>query len=163
MLKYIPEDTSVVFAEIPDETCLAINLSLCPHRCPGCHSPYLQEDRGEELTVDALDKIIDSNPGITCVLFMGGDSDKYELCELAGHVNAIYGYKTAWYSGEEEINFYHAGWYFDYIKVGPYIKERGSLDNPSTNQRLYKIEKFYNLNQIVSEDITNKFWKHGIN
>ena len=49
MIKYVPEDTQVVFAEIPDEVSLAINISCCPHRCPGCHSPYLQKDYGVEL------------------------------------------------------------------------------------------------------------------
>ena len=56
MLKFVGYD--IVFQEIPDETTLAINLSLCPNRCKGCHSPYLREDRGEELTVEALDKMI---------------------------------------------------------------------------------------------------------
>ena len=28
--------------------------------------------------------------------------------------------------------------FFDYIKIGPYIAERGGLDSPTTNQRMYK-------------------------
>ena len=36
MLKYV--NTAVVFQEIPDEVTLAINISGCPCRCPGCHS-----------------------------------------------------------------------------------------------------------------------------
>ena len=27
----------IVFAEIPDEVTLAINITGCPYRCPGCH------------------------------------------------------------------------------------------------------------------------------
>ena len=34
----------IVFAEIPGETTLAINIANCPNRCPGCHSPHLQAD-----------------------------------------------------------------------------------------------------------------------
>ena len=44
MLKYV--NTGVVFQEIPDEVTLAINISNCPCRCPGCHSHYLWEDIG---------------------------------------------------------------------------------------------------------------------
>jgi anaerobic ribonucleoside-triphosphate reductase activating protein len=158
MIKYIPQDTQVVFAEIPNEICLAINLSCCPHRCPGCHSPYLREDIGEELTDDVLAYLIKKNPGITCVLFMGGDNDIDRLCELAKRVSV----KTAWYTGstEEEVDFYKVGWFFDYIKVGPYIQERGPLNNPNTNQKLFKIEKFINQDMIIRDDITNKFWTH---
>ena len=47
MIKYVPEDTSVVFLEIPDEICCAINISNCPHRCDGCHSQYLRKDIGD--------------------------------------------------------------------------------------------------------------------
>ena len=44
----------VVFAEIPGETTLAVNLTGCPNRCPGCHSPHLQGSGGEVLDDDAL-------------------------------------------------------------------------------------------------------------
>ena len=47
MVKYV--NTEVVFEEIPDEITLAINVSNCPNQCPGCHSPYLREDIGEDL------------------------------------------------------------------------------------------------------------------
>ena len=44
IMKYVNE--SVVFAEIPDEVTLAINISNCPCRCPGCHSKFLWGDIG---------------------------------------------------------------------------------------------------------------------
>ena len=162
MIKFVPQDTQVTFAEIPDEITLCINLSLCPHRCPGCHSPYLQTDYGVELENDTLNEFIECNKGITCVCFMGGDGDKERLIELAKDVVNT-GLKTAWYSGEKEIDLYEYGWYFDYIKVGPYVKELGPINNSETNQRLYKIGRLYNQQQILIEDITNKFWKHEYN
>ena len=158
MLKYVPKDTSIVFSEIPDEISLAINISGCPHHCPGCHSPYLQKDYGVVLDEETLDQLIDYNPGITCVVFMGGDGDKETLKRLASHI-AVKGYKVAWYSGEKEIDMFEFGWFFDYIKVGPYIENLGPINQPTTNQRLYKIGRFYNQNQIMLDDITNKFWK----
>ena len=48
MLKY--SNYEITFAEIPDEISLCINLTNCPHRCVGCHSPWLQKDNGTPLT-----------------------------------------------------------------------------------------------------------------
>ena len=45
--KYL--DTQIVFAEIPDEITLAINITNCPFRCPDCHSPELQRNIGNNL------------------------------------------------------------------------------------------------------------------
>ena len=82
MIKYV--NTEVVFQEIPDETTLAINLSGCPCRCPGCHSSYLWDDIGEPLTADALEALIQANDGmVTCVSLMGGDADPAAVDQLA--------------------------------------------------------------------------------
>ena len=90
----------IVFQEIPGEVTLALNISGCPNRCPGCHSPHLREDIGEELTDELLDALINQyRTGITCVCFMGGDQDPDEVARLAAHVRAQ-GLKTAWYSGK---------------------------------------------------------------
>lgn len=157
MIKYVPEDTSVCFAEIPDEINLCINLSCCPHRCQGCHSPYLQTDMGEELTISVVDNLINKHQGITCVVFMGGDSDKCSLIELAKHIRSNYDLSIGWYSGESELDLNLYGNYFDYIKVGSYIKDLGPLNSPTTNQRLYFIKKYNK--DIFIEDITSSFWK----
>ena len=37
MLKY--SNYEITFAEVPDEISLCINLTNCPHKCIGCHSP----------------------------------------------------------------------------------------------------------------------------
>lgn len=157
MIKYVPEDTSVCFAELRDEISLGINLSLCVHRCPGCHSSYLQTDVGDELTTDILDSLIKKNQGITCVLFLGGDNDKETLKSLAKYVSNNYDLLVGWYSGESELDLNEYGMYFDYIKVGPYIKERGPLNSPTTNQRLYFIKR--NSDSLFIEDITSSFWR----
>ena len=52
MVRY--HNFDVVFAEIPDETTLAINITGCPNRCPGGHSPHLQRDEGRTLDDAAL-------------------------------------------------------------------------------------------------------------
>lgn len=48
----------------------------------------------------------------------------------------------------------------DYIKLGPYKKDLGGLDNPNTNQRFYKITASDSSSLINIEDITPKFRKN---
>ena len=145
---------AVVFSEIPDEVTLAVEITNCPGHCVGCHSPWLREDIGEELTVEKLRDIIDRNIGVTCVCFMGEGKDREALKKLAFSIKlrSDYPYKTALYSGREEIEdeMYN---YFDYVKLGPYIEKYGPLNKETTNQRLYEIVNG------EKKDITYKFWR----
>lgn len=152
MLKYV--DTKVVFQEIPDEITLAINISNCPYKCKGCHSPYLRTNTGEPLFPEVLNELIDNNKGITCVAIMGGDSNPAEVNALTFYIKSIYdNIKVAWYSGRQELsNDVNLG-NFDYIKLGPYKEEFGPLNSRTTNQRLYRVCSG------KLEDITHKFWK----
>ncbi len=141
MLKYT--DYNIVFQEIPDEVTLAINLSGCPHRCKGCHSPHLQQDIGEELNEEVFSRLLQLyEHSITCICFMGGDAHAEEVCRLAYYIRMNWGerLKTAWYSGNSNLNPMAASC-FDFVKTGPYIKALGGLSKKTTNQRLYRISK----------------------
>ena len=158
MIKYY--NSMVVFEEIPDEITLAINITNCPCHCPDCHSKFLWDDVGTELTNEELDELIKKNDGITCVCFMGGDAEPDTILLLAAHIKMEFpNLNVAWYSGRDTIAI-RAEHYLclDYVKTGPYIKERGGLDNPNTNQHLYK--KVYSDVKTEFKDITYKFWKH---
>lgn len=157
MVKYY--STSVVFEEIPDEITLAIEITNCPGHCEGCHSPWLREDIGEELTIEVLNDLIDKNEGITCVCFMGEGNDPEGLLNLARFVLREKRLWPALYSGREKVEESYKR-FFRYIKVGPYREEFGPLNKETTNQRLYWIHSDGCFdNNIVSEDITYKFWK----
>ncbi len=137
MLRFI--DYNIVFQEIPDEMTLAINISGCPHRCHGCHSPHLWENIGEELTQETIAALLDRYYAVSCVCFMGGDADLQTLQSLACYVREC-GKKAAWYSGFTEIPKGMIDM-FDYIKIGPYVEALGALRSPTTNQRLYRIHQ----------------------
>lgn len=161
MLKYV--DTKIVFQEIPDEITLAINISGCPCNCDGCHSSYLAEDIGERLDSDSLNKIINANTGITCVSFMGGDTNPDNVNNLAEFIRDKYSkLKVAWYSGKQELSKEINLKNFDFIKLGPYIKELGPLNSRTTNQRFYEVlsPSITNSDSYKLLDITNKFWKY---
>lgn len=154
MLKYV--NTGIVFSEIPDETTLAINLSNCPCRCPGCHSAYLWEDIGTPLMPDSLDALVKKvEADITCVAFMGGDADPMAVAALARHLRQAHpALRRAWYSGRIRMPRNFEKTLFHYIKLGPYIKHLGPLTSPTTNQHLYKQTSDGNF-----EDITQCLWK----
>jgi len=139
MLRYV--DTDIVFQELPDEVTLAINLSGCPCRCPGCHSKHLWGDGGEELTSEALDEMVKNQcDRITAVSFMGGDASPCEVNRLASHLRSRFPkLKTAWWSGRTILSNYVDIKNFDYIKLGPYLAHLGGLRSPRTNQHLYRV------------------------
>lgn len=155
MLKYV--DTKVVFAEVPDEITLAINISNCPCQCKGCHSSYLAQDIGEPLDLQHLTNLIDSNKGITCVCIMGGDANPSEVDDIAQDIKEYYPeLKVGWYSGRQELSKDIELSNFDYIKLGPYIEEFGPLNSKTTNQRFYKV----NDKELV--DITSRFYDRNL-
>lgn len=97
MLKYT--DYDVVFQEIPDEVTLAVNIAGCPNRCPGCHSPQLQQEIGEPLTPAVLAELLERyGDAVTCLCLMGGDGDPAEVARLAAAARTLRrGLRTAWY------------------------------------------------------------------
>lgn len=153
MLKYL--NTQVTFAEVPDEITLCINITGCKNGCKNCHSSYLAQDIGTELTFNEVRKLIKKNSGISCIAIMGGDAEPDKINTLASfiinHYNSI---KVAWYSGRQELSNSIDLSNFDYIKLGPYKEEFGPLNSRTTNQRFYKV----NGRKLV--DITSRFYKH---
>lgn len=90
---------------------------------------------------------------------MGGDSEPWEIHHLAMFIREKYPrLKIAWYSGRDKLNSHTALNLhdYDYIKLGPYIPDKGPLDCITTNQRFYQVSD----GDLV--DITYKFWKHEI-
>ena len=85
---------------------------------------------------------------------MGGDSQPELINSLAHMVhNKFPKLKVGWFSGREyKSTWVHPG-NLDYLKLGDYRKDLGGLDNPNTNQKLYKV------NGWNWEDITHKLWK----
>ncbi len=153
MIKYLPGLTDVVLEEIPDRVTLAVEITNCQGSCPGCHSPFLRRDIGEELTEEALDRMIEDNFGVNCLLFLGEGNDPAALLRLASHLRRVWpGVEIALYSGREDVEA-EVKEAFDYVKIGPYVEELGPLNEKTTNQRLYH----------RGEDITSRFWRKDNN
>lgn len=157
MLKCCSYD--IVCQEIPDEITLAVNISCCPNRCPGCHSPWLWDNQGEPMTEEMLALLIGKySSAITCFCFMGGDADPYEISRLCSWIKSRYPHlKTAWYSGRTDIPEGFAISQVDYIKLGPFIESLGGLRSPTTNQVLYRVHKGGHLEKLNMQKEYKKF------
>lgn len=159
-MKYL--DTMITFSEFPDEITLCINITNCPFHCSGCHSPELWKDIGKPLTQRSLERLISENDGITCIGFMGGDPEIVNLLAQVVHKHYL---NVGWYWGGNTIPYDKIKLEnFDYIKIGPYIEEKGPLNNPNTNQKMFEIVEMvddYDNKYYELKNITYKFWKHG--
>ncbi len=151
MMKYTT--AMVTFEEIPTEVSLSISISNCQGRCAGCHSPELREDIGTELTDDKLDFLIETNRGVSCVLFLGEGKSIDSLKKAARRVRETHNLRVALYSGRDEMED-DLKMCFDYVKLGRYDARFGPINKVMTNQRL-----FFQDPEKGWRDITNLFWK----
>lgn len=139
-------DTRIVFREFPDEVTLAINISECPFRCEGCHTPILRDDVGTELTADELERLLRQHLNIiTCVGFMGGDANVEYISKLIDDMKKRIGnekrIKYGMYSGQDSLyNILTRCNNLDYVKVGHFDPELGPIDNEGSNQQMYKMD-----------------------
>lgn len=161
MLRFVSYD--VVFSEVPGEVTLAVNISNCPNRCRGCHSPHLWEDTGDVLDEEAMAVLLGQyGAAVTCVCFMGGDAEPSAVADLSRFVRAFgqksgHALKTAWYSGRTALPADFPISDFDYVKLGPYVEALGGLKSETTNQRLYRVAADGRLT-----DLTAVFWRKGL-
>jgi len=128
------------FQDVPDEIALALSISGCPLRCKGCHSTETYDPNfGEKLTIEVLTTLISKFKHTSCILFYGGEWDLIELTKMILYVKTL-NLKVCLYTGHNlsffTDDFIHL---LDYIKVGKFIKSKGNLTNPKTNQRFYEI------------------------
>ena len=61
--------------------------------------------------------------------------------------------RIGWYSGRSKLSAKVEKCNFDYVKLGPYIADKGCLKDRTTNQRLYK-----KASGDGFTDITYRFW-----
>lgn len=158
-------NSEIVFREFPDEITLALNISNCPCFCKGCHSQYLAENKGDEITEEWMRGILSRGALLTCVGIMGGDAYPHDVVRWAKWIKENTPLKVGWYSGRDSLNEVVAMnlKFFDYIKIGHYDEQFGGLDSPTTNQKFYKV-----VNQQIGDigkacilkNITAKFWKN---
>lgn len=139
-MKYLNIRTS--FSTVKTEICVAIEITNCPHKCLGCHTPELQQDIGKHIDENNIIEILkpftfNEMPLFSCVAFMGGDQEPENLISILKKIKNIFpNVSTCLYTGNECVNAKIQS-ELDYLKVGKYIASLGGLDSPTTNQRFY--------------------------
>lgn len=127
MIKYLG-DATTTFSEFPDEIALCVNISNCPGTCECCSEPELREDVGVELTIEEIDRLISTHPGITLFGFMGGDNDPETIYKLSKYIHTTYQIKTGMYSGKDYLIDYLAH-ELNCYKIGHFIIPKGPVED----------------------------------
>ncbi|WP_234042096.1 anaerobic ribonucleoside-triphosphate reductase activating protein [Persicirhabdus sediminis] len=143
----------IVMQEIPGEITLALSISGCPLKCPGCHSAFTWDGNfGQKLNKSSLIQLLDKYEGLlSCVLFYGGEWEADTLLDLLAIVRER-GMLTALFSGLESLPESITS-QLDFVKLGPWKRELGGLDSAITNQRLYDLRSGECLNHhFVKKD-----------
>ncbi|MDR1484113.1 MAG: anaerobic ribonucleoside-triphosphate reductase activating protein [Planctomycetaceae bacterium] len=125
----------------------------CERNCPDCHNPQTHDlSGGYEITIDAILKMIDSNPLLDGVTFSGGEPllQAKEFAELAKHCQnrklsvAVY---TGFYYEEILENQNNNDWQellkqTNILIDGPFEQEKRTTEiafRGSENQRMWNI------------------------
>ena len=165
---------AVTLSEIPGKTALVIEFNNCHQMCPGCHSPHLWEKTAEYSLGQVLEAVdMQVLPDINCILLMGGTTNGITMEDLRILVEALYkefGIPVAVYSGcpeDELMNMEMLSWFgLEWLKTGDYRAELGGIENPRSNQKLYRKEMVHTLRNhqyprvsYYWDDITEKLRK----
>lgn len=158
MLKYLY--CKEVFSEVPEEITLALSISNCQIHCDECNQKELWADIGKPLHSNSLKHLINIHRGISCVCFMGSGNKEYAELNTLAKVVKEKELKVALYLGESVIPTELDMSLYNYIKIGSYQSNRGGLNSPNTNQRMYLIHHDNSKKGTYwCTDITYKFLK----
>jgi anaerobic ribonucleoside-triphosphate reductase activating protein len=132
----------ITVQDVPDEIALAISLSGCPLKCKGCHSVETWDPEfGNLIDEEILNRLIEKNRGISCVLFYGGEWNMDVLNRLFLAVKSK-NLKVALYTGLEKseltTDLLHN---LDFLKFGRWKKDLGGLTSQTTNQEFWTIKE----------------------
>lgn len=114
-------------------------------RCEECHSPH-HRDRGTMMSVKELTEYAcaQEENGATAIVLLGGTTSDYihkvQLRTVIQVLSKVL--PVGLYSGDEQDALFWGWRYLTWYKVGPYIKQLGGLESPTTNQRFYRRNEY---------------------
>lgn len=151
-MQYLPiVSMGITFKELPGHVSLFLEFGRCEQNCKGCHSPHL---RDKTIPLIPMNKLIEhiqniltrAKGDIDSILFMGGTTNGLtlqELKEVTAHIHLETKLPIGIYSGSDvyQLNdFATFVPFIKWVKIGSYQADKGGLDSPTTNQRLYEFK-----------------------
>lgn len=155
--------TGITMNEVPDKIAYFIELGECTQGCKGCHSEHLRcpvEHKTPLSTlVEKADEAIER--GVNAIVVMGGTTNGLSLDDLCTIINALAEVApVCLYSGsdDEYINsaigsLSNLTW----LKTGSYQEDKGGLTSQKTNQRFYRKEYAYTMNDHKNPHVYCEF------
>lgn len=130
------------FLEVPSNISINIYVQGCKIKCKDCHTPELQNFKnGIILTTDDVSTIVNTHDMSKWVCWLGGEpvDQIYSVIEFSKIFKEKHNLNIALYTGYlfEDLTTFDILKYVDLIKDGPFIKERGPVTSPTTNQRVF--------------------------
>lgn len=145
-------DTGITLNEVPDKVAFYIELGECKQRCKGCHSEHLwcpvEHKTPLSALVEQADKAVDK--GANAIVLMGGTTNGISFVDLLSIIDALAEVAPlCLYSGSDNEKLNHAIAFMSdltWIKTGSYQEDKGGLSSPKTNQKFYRKEYAYTIN-----------------
>jgi anaerobic ribonucleoside-triphosphate reductase activating protein len=88
---------------------------------------------------------------LTAVVFLGGEWHPEALSDCLQKARSL-GLVTCLYTGMEDVDA-SLKTHLDYLKVGPWRRDLGGLDSPSTNQRYIDLRSGRILNHMFQGEL----------
>ena len=153
--------TGITLNEVPDKVAFYVELGECTQHCAGCHSPHLWEPVAHKTTLEDLqaqaDEAIDK--GANAIVLMGGTTNGLSMDDLIKVIDGLEVIaQTCLYSGidDMEVNRYIAEHsHLTWIKTGSYKDELGGITSPTSNQRFFRKEYEYRIENFTYPKVTS--------
>lgn len=130
-------DKTITYQEVPDKICFTIFVAGCKNNCEKCCWKEKFEKKYYFSLKDFQQEIEKKKDYADVIVFLGGEwvDDLIDYLIIAKQN----GFETCLYTGLDDVAE-NIKKHLDYLKVGQYIEEKGSLFSKNTNQKFYDLK-----------------------
>ncbi|MBM6701110.1 4Fe-4S cluster-binding domain-containing protein [Megasphaera elsdenii] len=152
----------ITLTEIPNRISVFFEIGNCTCHCDGCHSPELWDTnytRPNMTVQEMIDYVHEQYKlGANAVVIMGGwnneEVSRSALILLLLDLSCEF--QVGIYVGDDYLGCLPR-LPIKWIKSGRYEKDKGGLDSPTTNQKFYEFNSYYQ----TWEDKTKEYFQKG--
>lgn len=152
----------ITLTEIPNRISVFFEIGNCTCHCDGCHSPELWDTnytRPNMTVQEMIDYVHEQYKlGANAVVIMGGwnNEEVSRTALILLLLDLSCEFQVGIYVGDDYLGCLPR-LPIKWIKAGRYEKDKGGLDSPTTNQRFYEFNSYYQ----TWEDKTKEYFQKG--